>query len=408
MADIKKELKRDSHSVWSRIKRKTGSTILSVMSLINTPMIANATTQIIPNEEDNSPKIENTHIRTYDVGYQIDTISTSNGAGGSFSVDRNAITLYYNEEDPIKDAKRRHVIAHEKKHQIDNQNNPATLNMSLEEYYKIKHHQEIGATTVGLLQSIYDLETATSEDEAQKIIEQTPDFSEYLKSIHNGEHTIFKCSNPEQFDRELNYMANHVRNQWTDKYVETYESSMLNFIEGYFVSHHYKDIQPNPKVYQKEVSRIYTIGGIDFSKYFEKDITCYNEAVKQADELIMQDAKRSKIISLIKNAENYYINDQNSNKQQSLLPPISFEQLGKLHYDQQKREFINELLSIRQQWLNANPEERGNITSSNQDIQNYLQGLQQGTILPQFTGLSNSEITFINSVEYQKNNLTKQ
>lgn len=153
--------------------------------------------------------------------------------------------------------------------------------MSLQQHYKLHCYTEIWACIAEDLQARAMYREAKTEEEREKALKEAS--PSYRMAIRDG--VINPLSdNLVDFEKEMSFIANNTTEDWM-------VSLMLgsNYDKDH-VDMTYSDtmwkggsLETNDANYQEGVSKCMTMGGIDFSKYLEKDIECYNKSVIKAE-----------------------------------------------------------------------------------------------------------------------------
>jgi hypothetical protein len=295
MSELKKELKRDSHKKWARIKRLS-SCILIFAATLGAPSSANA-----KEKGSNISTKENTELHTLPtrtIDYQVDTIFTYNNIAAYFSKNKQSVTknhYLYMDHNKIHETS---LLAHEQKHRDNSLFDLPNTPMSLEQHYKALCHNEISASIVELLQLRQMYIEAPSQQERDKVIEAMginfEFYANLLKSTEDNRIDPLSTS-PKDFDKEMKLIANYIQQSWMKNKAPQYHKKNNLVIEGVFCIHNYATLQENNKNYQNYLDTVYTIGGINFSKYMNKDIECYAQNVTEAQKLIDNNASRNKV-----------------------------------------------------------------------------------------------------------------
>ena len=303
MADIKKELKKDSHSVWSRIKRKTyraGTYLIIAFTTLGTPDFAQA--------KDKSDAISTSETTEYftipkrTIDYQVDTLAQYNPTVAYFMKNRQSVTQNYYQfmdHDPIQELS---TLAHEQKHRDNSKFDLANTPMSLVQQYKSQTHNEISASVVELLQlrQMY-IEANTPEEQLAIKKAMSVNFDFYVEALNSTEKDKIDplSTSPKDFDKEMSFIINSIKHNWMEKNAKTYNKSHTLVTLGTFSIHNYNTLQNNDANYQRYLDHVYTIGGINFKHYMTEDIDCYNQNVIEAQKLIEQNAPRNKVDELL-------------------------------------------------------------------------------------------------------------
>ena len=247
MADIKKELKKDSHSVWSRIKRKTyraGTYLIIAFTTLGTPDLAQAR-----DKNDNSPANETTEYFTIPkrtIDYQVDTVAQYNPTVAYFMKNRQSITqnyYKYMEHDKIQELS---TLAHEQKHRDNSKFDLPNTPMSLTQQYKAQTHNEISASIVELLQlrQMY-IEANTKEEQDDIKNAMSANFGFYVEALNSTEKDKIDplSTSPKDFDKEMSFIINSIKRDWMQKNAKTYNKAHTLVTLGTFSVHNYNTLQ---------------------------------------------------------------------------------------------------------------------------------------------------------------------
>lgn len=161
---------------------------------------------------------------------------------------------------------------HEQKHRDNMENGIYEYPMSLEQAYKSNMHDEISATMTELLQ----LREEYLQTGDISIFDKEPKLSFYKEAIKKGEvkpGSIYK----EDFDKEMSFIVNGTRDMWVNQFGSSYVDQNLYFAAAaYDASGKYA--QYYDENYERAKKIAYNIGGIDFTKYMDKDVEIPNAA----------------------------------------------------------------------------------------------------------------------------------
>ena len=310
MENIKKELKKDSHSIWSQIKHKSyrvGTYLIVAFTTLGTPNFAQA-----KEKEDSfltSPETTTEYVsipkRTID--YQVDTVARYNPTVAYFMKNKQSITQNYYQfmdHDQIQELS---TLAHEQKHRDNSTFDLPNTPMSLTQHYKAQCHNEISASIVELLQlrQMY-IDAKTPEEKQAVMTAMNVNFDFYVDALKSTEKDAINplSTSPKDFDNEMSFITNSITNKWMKKNAPTYNKAHSLVTQGTFLIHNYNTLQNNDANYQKFLDHVYTIGGINFKNYLTKDIECYNKNIIKAQELIEQNASRNKVEEAITGVKN--------------------------------------------------------------------------------------------------------
>ena len=157
--------------------------------------------------------------------------------------------------------------------------------MSPYEYYKISMHNEISANLAAIL--TVRMEYLAADDKAAVLQKYENSYLKfYIDAIKQ------KRINPEDYsksaqDKEWYLLANGTRDMWMRKFANHYSPSMHLYLQSYYNLFGDKFWVKNRDTgnYQRLCNKMYTIGGVNFWKYMDKDITTKDDKVLIAEEL---------------------------------------------------------------------------------------------------------------------------
>ena len=158
------------------------------------------------------------------------------------------------------------LYVHEQKHRDNMENGIYEYPMSWEQAYKTNMHDEISATMTELLQ----LREEYIQTGDISVFDKAPKLYFYKKAIEKGE---IKPNSPykEDFDKEMAFIVNGTRDMWVNNYSGRYVDQNLYFATAtYDVSGKYG--QYYDENYERAKKIAYNIGGVDFTKYMDKDV----------------------------------------------------------------------------------------------------------------------------------------
>ena len=373
MADIKEELKQDTSNK-RRFLYKAGVYASIALATLGMPNLANYLKK--DNKENPKAKVENVTGYTRVVDFQVDTLQQSETAAAYYSPANNSITENYVEGEDNSFNQSLATVAHEAKHRDNHLSGLDNLPMSLEQYYKTRCHDEISANIVELLQIRQQWLGAKSDSERSEIEKINPRFSFYFEALKEGKITN-KHSKVKEFDEEMKFIAQGVQNMWMSTLDYLCDKNHCEQTKNFLSRHDYDELAPNEANYRAYVDYVYKIGGIDFGVYLE-DIKCNNNNIRIADEKIKNVEHRDDVKEmLVPFAESLVRNFENQ-EYPPMLAPMSLEQMTKLMYDKEKANFIQEIVDVRNMWLEAKTDaERDNIAVDymGQDARDYYLAL---------------------------------
>lgn len=136
------------------------------------------------------------------------------------------------------------------------------------QYAKLCMHDEISATLAAILTADLEYQTSENKDSVMRKYENTY-MGFYFKAVKEGK---IKTGSLDKADNDAKYrlLVNGAIEMWQDRFLTHYAPSrkamLIEFISkvGF-----YKPVRGN---YKKILSHMYTFGGVDLSKYIEKDV----------------------------------------------------------------------------------------------------------------------------------------
>lgn len=205
------------------------------------------------------------------IDFQVDTLSNSSSSGAYYTPRRNTITIEHFLDDESKTRWSGSVgtLVHEQKHRDNANQGIHAYAMSVEQAYKACMHDEISANMAELIywrnEYIKTGDIAVLEDYRCNSL-----FGFYTKAVKSGEINPFSNSK-EDFDKEMSLIANGTRDMWERWYASTQylDDHCVNAkIYGEKDGKHAEFYDEN---YERAKKNAYTIGGVDFTEYMDKD-----------------------------------------------------------------------------------------------------------------------------------------
>ena len=217
-------------------------------------------------------------MRTID--FQVDTLDTQTSTGGYFTPSKKTLTLNYQEGNASFNdwSQSPSVLIHEQKHRDNYSQGIYEYALSPEQAYKVNMHDEISANMASL---IYLRDQYLKTGDISVFKNEDTRFAFYINALKNGEINPFS-SKQEDFDKEIALIANGTRDMWqglfaqTDGYIDTGVGRARSY--GEKDGKHAAFYDQN---YQKAQKIMYNIGGIDFTKYMDKDVEVPEKGIKQ-------------------------------------------------------------------------------------------------------------------------------
>ena len=215
--------------------------------------------------------------RTKKIDYQVDTLDVVPANGGIFgyhSPDINTITLNYHENDEWcrdrEENDRDAILYHEQKHRSNANKGFKSKNISVsqEQYYKLCMADEISANMATLL---YLREEYIKTRDINVFDKDCGKFSFYKEAVQKGEVNPFS-SDPKAFEKDMSLIMNGTQKMWVeDGYAYLYDKNHTSMTEWY-LRNGKGDFKDNEEEYQKQLDIAYTIGGVNFKQYMQKDV----------------------------------------------------------------------------------------------------------------------------------------
>lgn len=200
---------------------------------------------------------------TRNIDFQVDTIPANRGINGVFNTSANTVNISYKDGSTKIDS-----LPHEQKHRDNYAAGMYAYAVSPEQAYKLNMHDEISANMASLLVlrqkyietgdlSVFDYNGGDDR------------YAFYKQAVANGE---IKPGSPyqEDFDKEMALIVNGTRDMWEEKFGESYNGNgMWDARNSSDRSGKYAEYYDEN--YQRGMKIAYTIGGVDFTKYMDRD-----------------------------------------------------------------------------------------------------------------------------------------
>ena len=197
----------------------------------------------------------------------VDTISVKDGRsdGANYNSGNNTIRVNYWKERGYGQTDNG-TLAHEQKHRDNQMQGMYAYPVSAEQAYKLNMHNEISAMMCDLIVKRQEyLETGDIS------VFNSSFFGFYKEAIEKGEiHP--NSDDPAEFEKEMRLIVNGTQKMWqerwavTDMYVDASVSHAVCYgdHEGKYAAYWDEN-------YQNAMKIAYNIGGVDFTKYMDKD-----------------------------------------------------------------------------------------------------------------------------------------
>ena len=206
------------------------------------------------------------------IDYQVDTLRQTNLAQAYYRPSKNSIIVNYVEGDEKFNnlGLNQGVLIHEQKHRDNNNAGLYAYPMSKEQVYKLVMHDEISANIATLIYMRDEYLKTKNLD----VFNGDKMFTFYTDAIKSGEIDPFSSSKKD-FDKEMAFIVNGIRDVWIQKYARVYEEEHYAIALDYGEKDetHAKFFDQN---YERAKKIAYNIGGVDFTKYMDKDIEIPN------------------------------------------------------------------------------------------------------------------------------------
>lgn len=210
--------------------------------------------------------------RMRNIDFQVDTLTNSNSSGAYYTPGRNTITVGHFLDDEYKTrwSGSKGTLTHEQKHRDNENQGMYAYAMSVEQAYKVCMHDEISANMAELIhwrnEYIKTGDIAVLEDNRCSSL-----FGFYTDAVKRGEINPFSNSE-EDFDKEMSLIVNRTRDMWVKTYASTQylEDHITN--AKYYGEEDGKHAEFYDQNYERAKKIAYTIGGVDFTKYMDKDV----------------------------------------------------------------------------------------------------------------------------------------
>lgn len=205
-----------------------------------------------------------------DIDFQVDTIAVNDPtwAAAYFSPSVNTVTTNYRPGDEAGNDfnQRDNVLIHEQKHRDNRAAGIYQYAVSSEQAYKINMHDEISATMSEL---IFLRQKYIETGDISVFDDKGSFFKFYKEAVQKGE---IKPGSPyqEDFDKDMALIVNGTRNEWEKEYSKLYnDNSMWDARNTADRSGKYAEYYDQN--YQRAMKIAYNIGGVDFTKYMDRD-----------------------------------------------------------------------------------------------------------------------------------------
>lgn len=207
--------------------------------------------------------------RMREVDFQVDTLSNETNTGGYFSSDVNTLTINYVEgKDSFNSwSGSMAVLMHEQKHRDNRSQGIYEYALSPEQAYKTEMNDEISANMASL---VYLRDKYLKTGNISVFEEDGSRFRFYTDAIKKGEINPFS-NKKEDFDKEMALIANGTRDMWMRDFADIYVDNGV-WKAKYYGEKDGKHAAYYDQNYERARKIAYTIGGVDFTQYMDKDV----------------------------------------------------------------------------------------------------------------------------------------
>lgn len=261
-----------------------------------------------------------------------------------------------------------------------------------DEYYKLCMHDEISATMSAILTARYEYLAAENKSQKNEIIKKYENtyMKFYFSEIKNG-HIHPESSKIHDIVKERKLIANGTRDLWMRAYAPVYAQRILRMVKNYIGKKGL--VEDSKQNYEILRNKMYTIGGVNFASYMDKDIDAPNEFISITENLRKVKSLNKHIKKILPDIEEQYNNLQQidlAHKQEAFQHIFIAARLKQM------------LQSVNPQNLESHPQI---ITSCYQKI---VGNLKYDTSFAQFInesavyGLSKNQISIENDSRYDE------
>ncbi|MBR6355929.1 MAG: hypothetical protein IKR92_03635 [Alphaproteobacteria bacterium] len=214
--------------------------------------------------------------------YQNDTLETSGSALYLYYAGK--ITRYFVEKDNRYKLQLPY-LAHEEWH---HHNHDAGFRYKYyytpTDYYKLCMHNEISANMAAILTARYEYLAAPTKAKKREIVNRYKNtyMKFYFEKVAKGQIKP-ESKDPKDIEKERALIANGTLNMWLEKFAAHYRPSFLAMLQTYVGN--VGLVSDSKKNYRYIMNHMYTIGGVNFSEYFKKDIELKEDKVLLAEQL---------------------------------------------------------------------------------------------------------------------------
>lgn len=195
-------------------------------------------------------------------------------------------------------------IIHEAWHQRTHESKVHELPMSLYQHHKLRIHDEISAYLVELMSVRQQYIEAKDDQERAKIVNSTigKEYSWYFDAIASGEISPTSTDRQDPV-KEEKFIYHGIKDIYSrvlssnHPLSDAYRKDQKNLTDTTFNTSNLEDLAPNDKNYEIALQQMYTIGGINFGLFADKDDidNLVPESIIAADKQIAEGKSREEI-----------------------------------------------------------------------------------------------------------------
>ena len=229
--------------------------------------------------------------------YVVDTLDAPRGGTLLFCSGKSIVRYFVENNDSYR--MRLYLFVHEQKHKDNFLKGLRSVMVSPLQYAKICMHDEISANIAALLTLRYEYLTAEDKESVIKKYENN-EYGYYFQAVKSKKIFPEKEDSASR-DAEWSFIMNETRDMWMRRYAPVYQPSIWRMVERYTrrMGESISTKKQN-KYYQKGLKIAYDIGGVDFSKYMDKDIELQDKNFSLLDQAVS--------LKIFKNEQDLYFN----------------------------------------------------------------------------------------------------
>lgn len=229
--------------------------------------------------------------------YVVDTLDVPKGGTLLFCSGKSIVRYFVENNDSYR--MRLYLFVHEQKHKDNFLKGLRSVKVSPLQYAKICMHDEISANIAALLTLRYEYLTAEDKESVIKKYENS-EYDYYFRALKAKKIFPEKTDSASR-DAEWSFIMNETRDMWMRRYAPVYQPSIWRMVERYTrrMGEPISTKKQN-KYYQKGLKIAYNIGGVDFSKYMDKDIEPQDKNFSLLDQAVS--------LKIFKNEQDWYFN----------------------------------------------------------------------------------------------------